>query len=363
MTTVILRGFDVPIEDLKDRFRLCNPLLSFEHGGSAPIFRARHLNWQASSDVELLVPIEVEDAHEFCTLFRDHDRSIAAGYGVLVMHRAFSEALSSTRVTEPTELQFVQELDCYVGVATDEEFDRYEIAIVEQAKDVVDRELVAGYPVQFSEIGQLALRILRRCRSARSTDVAMRQLAVALVSRKPDLYRRLLIRFSIDLQEPEEGLDQRVHRHLALVGRRRMRNETERWEVAQHSIRSAPLIGPSASLDKRIDELFAGYSPYAAAERSEPPGNTRYMSGALNHVPQPQQWRATGRESGAWFDEDAPGASVRSDGLSNWILDTERGPHRPSLLDRNMDMLRTDMKRLLLKDRQIGWQSPTHETV
>ncbi len=346
MTTAILRGFDTPIEDLKDRLRLCNPLLSFEQRDTAEIFRARQLDWQASSDVQLLVPIDAEDAQEFCTLLRDYDRSIAVGYGVLVMGPAFAGALAGSLIPAPAELQFVPELGCYIGVATAEEFYRHELAIVEQAKDVMDRELAAGYPRQVSEVGELALHILRRSRSARNTDVAIRQLAEAFVNRKPDLYRRLLIRFAIDLDELEEELDQRVHRHLALVGRRTMRKAKEPREVMQRRSDLARFIDPANPGDRRTDELFAAYNPRAVAQRSPRPGDARYLSSMLG--------------LGGWFDDKGAAMTVRSGGLSGWILDTQLGPRRSGLLYRSAELSRADKNRPQTKDHHIGWQALTH---
>ena len=95
MKSPILRGFDFPEREIDDQLRLCNPLLSFEEGESAPIFLARDLNWQPSGENNAgwLARVDIDEVESFGTLVSGEPQRILRGEGVVLLgERLFSVA-------------------------------------------------------------------------------------------------------------------------------------------------------------------------------------------------------------------------------------------------------------------------------
>ena len=91
--------------------------------------------------------------------------------------------------------------------------------LAEEARAAFDKALEDAVHLgsHLAERGDAALLLMRKCGSLRRDDLAIRQLAGARQNGELDLYRRLLIRFALELETQEGVLDGRVKRHIAAV--------------------------------------------------------------------------------------------------------------------------------------------------
>ena len=215
----VLRGFDMAVADIGDQLHLCQPLLSFE--SDPTLYVARRLDWQ--DDRTALAVADPSEASELGTLLPDtHRRTIASGEAVVAMGAGFARAAKAAGVQfdgAETDFAMVGNAECRIGVATPACFAQLKTRVVDEARTAFDEELgdAARRGLSLSERGNAALLLLRRCGPHRRDDLAVRQLAGARQNRESDLYRRLLIRFALELRTREDDLDKRAARHVALA--------------------------------------------------------------------------------------------------------------------------------------------------
>ena len=215
----VLRGFDTAVADIGDQLHLCQPLLSFE--GDPTLYVARRLDWQ--DDRKALAVADPSEAPELGTLLPDtHRRTIASGEAVVAVGAGFVRAAKASGVQlDGSEMDFarVHDAECWISVATPARFANLKTRLADEARTAFDEDLgdAARRGDHLSERGNAALLLLRRCGPRRRDDLAIRQLAGAQQNRELDLYRRLLIRFALELRTREDDLDKRAARHVALA--------------------------------------------------------------------------------------------------------------------------------------------------
>ena len=215
----VLRGFDTAVADLGDQLHLCQPLLSFE--GDPTLYVARRLDWR--NDRKALAPADPFEASELGTLLPDTPRrTIASGEAVVAVGAGFVRAAKAAGVQfdgPETDFAMVGDAECRIGVATPARFAEIKTRLADEARTAFDEELgdAARRGRHLSERGNAALLLLRRCGPSRRDDLAVRQLAGARQNRELDLYRRLLIRFALELHTREDDLDERAMRHVELA--------------------------------------------------------------------------------------------------------------------------------------------------
>lgn len=238
MDNALLVGFDARMCDLGDRLRLCQPILTF---GDGRTYLARRLDWQPEDCAErgALTLVDADDVAGFGTLVPDADRvPIERGVGVVVLGPEFLDAMERLGIGH--QVQWLPQPPAAggrLGLANVSYFDQFRAAIAEDVGRVVDDELAKAHThgIDLSELGVSASRVLREC-NWRRTDVAMRELAAAIVGRQPDLLRRRLTRYAIELESPERDLETQARQHLeTVVGSRsvdEVANEWSRYFVA-----------------------------------------------------------------------------------------------------------------------------------
>lgn len=223
MNCAILRGFDFSVRDAGDQLRFCNPMLSFEEGAAAPIHFARDLEWRYGDDDQSrgLTPVDVDEVESFGTLVSAATLDISPGEGVVLMGERFVEAARNAgiKVDRGRSVSFtpLPESRCWFAVASVDAFRTFSRQLTGEAALAFDEELPTMSDGVLSERGEAALFLLRKIGLTRPTDLALRQLSAAFVTRQMDTYRRLLIRFSIELDETEDNLSKRVERHVRVA--------------------------------------------------------------------------------------------------------------------------------------------------
>ena len=217
--SAVLRGFDTAAADLGDQLHLCQPLLSFE--GDPTLYVARRLDWQ--DDRKALAVADPSEASELGTLLPDTPRqTIVSGEAVIAAGAGFVRAAKAAGIQfdgAETDFAMVGNAECRIGVATPARFANLKTRLADEARTAFDEELgdAARRGRRLSERGNTALLLLRRCGPRRRDDLAIRQLAGARQNREFDLYRRLLIRFALELRTQENELNEKVERHIALA--------------------------------------------------------------------------------------------------------------------------------------------------
>ena len=212
-----LRGFHVSVADIGDQMHLCHPLLSFE--GDPRLYLAHHLDWR--DDPDALAVADPNEASALGTLLPPaYTRPIASGDGLVAVGVALVEAAATAKVELlESDVPFarVAEPECWIGVATPALYTSLRAQLAKDARAAFDEALqdAAQRERRLSERGNAALLLIRKCGALRRDDFAIRQLAGAWQDRESDLYRRLLIRFALELDAHEDTLHQRVQRHIA----------------------------------------------------------------------------------------------------------------------------------------------------
>ena len=214
--SAVLRGFDTAVADIGDQLHPCHPLLSFE--GDPTLYVARRLDWQ--NDPKALAATDPSEASDLGTLLPDaHAQAIASGEAVIAVGTGFVQAAEAAGIQlDGPEMVFegVCDAECRISAATPASFAKLKTRLSDEARTAFDEELgvAARRGRHLSERGNAALLLLRRCGPRRRDDLAIRQLAGALQNRELDLYRRLLIRFALELGTQENDLDERAIRHV-----------------------------------------------------------------------------------------------------------------------------------------------------
>ncbi len=214
-----LQGFPVSVADVGDQMHLCHPLLSFE--GDPALYLAHRLDWR--NDPEALDIADPNEASALGTLLPPAcARPIDSGEGLVAMGAELVQAAETAQVELlDSEIPFAQVdgSECWIGVATPTLYTALRTRLAEEARAAFDKALEDAVYLgsRLSERGDAALLLMRKCGSLRRDDLAIRQLAGARQNGELDLYRRLLIRFELELQTQEGILDDRVKRHIAAV--------------------------------------------------------------------------------------------------------------------------------------------------
>lgn len=214
-----MRGFHVSVADVGNQMHLCHPLLSFE--GDRTLYLADHLDWR--NEPAALTVADPDQAAALGTLLPPtHERPISSGEGLVAVGAELVRAAAIVQIEFlESEIGFTRldDPECWIGVAEPAVYTTLRGRLVKEARAVFDEAL--RYAVlrgcRLSEIGDAALFLMRKCGSLRRDDIAIRRLAGARQSRELDLYRRLLTRFSIELDAAERILDERVQRHIAAM--------------------------------------------------------------------------------------------------------------------------------------------------
>ena len=211
----VLCGFNVAVADIADRLRFCQPVLSFK--GDSTLYVARKIDW--GDDSKALAVTDPDEVNELGTSLPDAKQSIASGEGVVAVGAGFVQAAADAGIQlDHAEMSFLSLDDekCRIVVATPERYKDLKERLTEEARTVFDEALgeAAHHGRPLSERGNAALFLLCTCSPRRLDDLAIRQLAGTLQNRELDLYRRLRIRFSDELDTPEDDLDKRVKCHI-----------------------------------------------------------------------------------------------------------------------------------------------------
>ena len=223
MMSAILRGFDFPARDIGDQLRFCNPLLSFDEGETAPIFLARDLDWQFEGEdrADWLTLVDADEVESFATLVSGEPLRIRRGEGVVLMGERFFSAARKVGIDPDRDrgvkFKVIREARCRIGRASVDSYNRFAGRLTGEAARIFDGELSGVAGEKLSAVGEAALFLLRKCGLTSPTNLAIRQLVAARVARQMDGYRRLLIRFSLELGDTEDDIHRRVDRHLEIV--------------------------------------------------------------------------------------------------------------------------------------------------
>lgn len=214
-----LRGFHVSVADIGDQMHLCHPVLSFE--GDDALYLAHKFDWL--NDSNALAIADPSEAASLGTLLPTTcSPPIASGLGVVAAGVPFVRAAECAGVQLDQQIAFAQiaqDAAVWIGMASPAAYVALRTRLAEDARAAFDKALAeaAANNTCLTDQGNAALLLLRRCGPTRCADFAIRQLAGARQNRELDLYRRLLIRFALELNTRERVLDERVRRHLDLV--------------------------------------------------------------------------------------------------------------------------------------------------
>lgn len=213
----ILRGFDMTVSDVEDQLHFRQPLLSF--GTSSKLYVAGRVDWRG--DKLALTRVDDPEDLEMATLLNDGvGRRVASGRGVVVAGAAFFQAASCAGFQlGGFSCLSVEDDECWIRVAIPEDFVALKGELIDGSREVFDEELgeARRQGSRLTKRGNAAMLILRRCGPLHREDLAIRQLAAARQNRDLDLYRRLLARFELELDEPEDRLHKQAERHIELA--------------------------------------------------------------------------------------------------------------------------------------------------
>ena len=210
-----LFGFVGRPVDLRDRIRLCHPVLSPDGQGSK-LYVARSLDWAANEE-RSLKHVDKDEVSWFGTLFADGGLKITSGCGVVVMGSDFERRVMTADISNSATLSFRKPsgLECRVALAARDVFERYVGKLVREARNIFDEEVLSIFERRdLSEAGKAASFVLRKAPLRREADVAMRELAEAYLKPQPDLFRRLLAHFASELKDTEKTLHDRMMRYV-----------------------------------------------------------------------------------------------------------------------------------------------------
>lgn len=255
MMSAILRGFDFPARDIDDQLRFCNPLLSFDEGETAQIFLARVLDWQYGGEDQArwLTHIDADEVESAVTLISGELQRIRCGEGVVLMGERFFAAAREAGIDpgRDRDVKFtaLSEAGHRIALASTDSYGGFARQLTREAARIFDAEMSGMAGRKLSARGEAALFLLRKCGLTSSTDLAIRQLAAARITRQTDRYRRLLIRFALDLGDTEDDIHKRVGRHLEVArGSTVDRNglvpeQPWREQIARSNITDGPKYG------------------------------------------------------------------------------------------------------------------------
>ena len=241
MSAAILRGFDFLEDNVDEELRFCNPLLSFESDDLSPIYFARDLDWVHHDDdpIPSLTLVDRDEISSFATLTSGGSFSIAPNEGVMLMGHRFSNAAHTAGINidgnSLVTLTASVDSRCRIGIASVATYRQFASQIAREAVSVFDRELQATAVLELPKAAEAALFVLRKCGLTRPTDLAIRHLVAAHVTRQVDMYRRLLTRYSFELKDTEDNLHRRAERHIDVLRCERLWHSTPHKFAQIHS--------------------------------------------------------------------------------------------------------------------------------
>ena len=172
---------------------------------------------------DALAVVDPSEASDLGTLLPDtHRQPIASGQAVVAAGTGFVQAATTAEIQLGgfgMDFAQIHDAECWISVATPAHFARLKTRLADEARAMFGEALgdAARGGQHLSERGDAALLLLRRCGPRRRDDLAIRQLTGTWQNGELDLYRRLLIRFSHELDAREDDLHDRVGRHMALA--------------------------------------------------------------------------------------------------------------------------------------------------
>ena len=161
----ILRGFDFLYTDLKERLRLCNPIVAFAEHADAPIYLARRLEWYCVNENERayrwLTPLLQNTVGSFGTLITSESRPIQSGQGVIVMGDDFATTAANLGIDldHSPAVKFARnrELSCRIGIANVSTFTSYVEELTEKASAVCDNEFLQDRDREITDQARAAI--------------------------------------------------------------------------------------------------------------------------------------------------------------------------------------------------------------
>ena len=260
-----LQGFPVSVADVGDQMHLCHPLLSFE--GDPTLYLAHRLDWR--NDPEALAVADRSEALALGTLLPPAcERPIDSGEGLVAVGAELVQAAESAQVElldSGIAFARVDGPEYWIGVATPALYTALRTRLAEEARSAFDKALEDAVHLgsRLSERGEAALLLMRKCGSLRRDDLAIRQLAGAWQNGELDLYRRLLIRFALELEARESVLDERTKRHVAAVRQATISTFTDDGRFGLLS----DLMRKKASPDETVEQPQGEIYPKTIGER------------------------------------------------------------------------------------------------
>ena len=217
MSAATAVGIGMGYGDISSGLWLCLPLVALE--GEDRLYLARRIDWQANAHnpESGLTSVDDDELEEVGIMLPIGERrAIEPGWALAVMGDDFAQAMKDAEVacSDDVSAAHIPNETYSVGLATVESFERFRATICSNASAVFDKALSFSLGYGLSRKGRAALRVLRHSAHRRS-DLAVRELAGAIVSQDLDLLRRLLTRYSIELQESREGLESKARQHIA----------------------------------------------------------------------------------------------------------------------------------------------------
>ena len=212
--TVTAVGFVGRPEDMRDRVRLCRPVLSLD-AQRREVLLARRLDWGTSE--RSLRKLDRDELARVATLWPGGGARVCAGDGIAVMGREFVRAVEAAKLSDVGNLSFQEVLGCdyRVAISSVADFESYVDKLVQAAISTFDDELMRRTEGRLSQSGSGALFLLKRAPLQRDSAIVMRQLAGAYVEHgQSESYDRLLSYFALDLEVTAAALDSGVQQHL-----------------------------------------------------------------------------------------------------------------------------------------------------
>lgn len=221
MTVATLIGFDDALVDRSAGLQLCLPVLSF--GSDREFYVAKKIDWNVNfADLGSgLTAVDEDELEGYTTMLPVHRwRAIEPGQGVLVVGGDFTRDVKDMGVDLPmlSSMMTLPNEGYATTVMTIESFRHFRTALCRAVSVVFDEALGSSGSHGLSFRGRAAMRILQQS-AYRQTDLAVRELAAAVAVCDFDILRRLLARYSIELQESEDELEAKAHRHIGLCRR------------------------------------------------------------------------------------------------------------------------------------------------
>lgn len=222
MSAATAVGFEMGHGEIRSGLWLCLPIVKLK--GDDRRFLARRIDWtsDAGEPNSGLTSIDDDELDALgVALPVGRRRTIESGWALAVMGDEFAKDLADAEIDCPDNVAVapVPDETYAIGLATVESFERFRETICRSASRVFDKALSSSAESRLGPRGRAALRLLRHS-SYRRSDLAVRELAAAIVSGDMDLLRRLLTRYSIELEgESRESLEAMARQHIGLCGR------------------------------------------------------------------------------------------------------------------------------------------------